>query len=553
MKKKKNRMMLAYLATILLFNILPAWNVNAAGFIDTTRNVTLEINYVENDIQLSNVLFQIYKVADVSQDAKLSKTDTFKEYSIFLESMETSDYIALANTLYGYISRDNILPDDYGYTNVLGKVTFPCKAKSMLPGLYLVIGQESCVGQTTYIPQPFLIMLPNNMNEDVWDYHMSIHPKVEKEQDDPSSSEEDTVNIKGIKLWNDIGEEEFRPSSIELELLCDGAIYETVLLSEDNNWRYAWSGLPDGHTWQIIEKDVPNHYTVLCYQEDNTYFIENTYQIHIEDEEIPTGPIDDEKDNDKEKNDEEINIDEEDIPLGPSDDKLPQTGMPWEYIILSGFVCLVTMVLMAIMLETHVKFSKKEKRLFGAILFVFCFSLIGTLLYVYALNYRGKSQNQEILKQMQFAMNRTTDVSYAGDFLYHDTMTMPYIEIDGETYIGILEIPDLGLSFPINRICSKENLKNSPCRYVGSVYQDNMVIAAHNYHAHFGKIKDLYYGSTIYFEDLDKNIMEYEVSDIQILKADDVEEMINGDWDMTLFTCTIGGRERVTIRCKKVS
>ena len=28
-----------------------------------------------------------------------------------------------------------------------------------------------------------------------------------------------------------------------------------------------------------------------------------------------------------------------------------------------------------------------------------------------------------------------------------------------------------------------------------------------------------------------------------------VEEMESGDWDLTLFTCTVGGRTRVAVRC----
>ncbi len=31
-----------------------------------------------------------------------------------------------------------------------------------------------------------------------------------------------------------------------------------------------------------------------------------------------------------------------------------------------------------------------------------------------------------------------------------------------------------------------------------------------------------------------------------------MEEMESGDWDLTLFTCTIGGACRVTVRCQQV-
>lgn len=30
------------------------------------------------------------------------------------------------------------------------------------------------------------------------------------------------------------------------------------------------------------------------------------------------------------------------------------------------------------------------------------------------------------------------------------------------------------------------------------------------------------------------------------------KEMTSGKWDLTLFTCTAGGRKQVTVRCERV-
>ena len=39
--------------------------------------------------------------------------------------------------------------------------------------------------------------------------------------------------------------------------------------------------------------------------------------------------------------------------------------------------------------------------------------------------------------------------------------------------------------------------------------------------------------------------------EIETLKPRAIEEMDSGEWDLTLFTCTIGGSYRVTVRCEK--
>ena len=66
----------------------------------------------------------------------------------------------------------------------------------------------------------------------------------------------------------------------------------------------------------------------------------------------------------------------------------------------------------------------------------------------------------------------------------------------------------------------------------------------------FGKLKNLSYGSQIQLTDMDGNRFCYEVADIEILKPSQVEDLCGGDWPLTLFTCTIGGKTRVVVRCE---
>ena len=79
-----------------------------------------------------------------------------------------------------------------------------------------------------------------------------------------------------------------------------------------------------------------------------------------------------------------------------------------------------------------------------------------------------------------------------------------------------------------------------------------MVIAAHNYRRHFGKLKTLKPGNSVSFTDIDGNEFEYEVTEVQILKPRDVEDITQSEADLTLFTCTVGGRTRVTVRCERI-
>ena len=154
---------------------------------------------------------------------------------------------------------------------------------------------------------------------------------------------------------------------------------------------------------------------------------------------------------------------------------------------------------------------------------------------------RESSETVEILPD-------TTPVA----LLTPEDVAMKETIIDGHAYIGYLEIPDLGLILPVMSDWSYAKLKISPCRFSGSLRGEDLVIMAHNYSSHFGYLKTLTEGAQIIFYDMNGVLWEYEVVALDILPGDAVEEMIAGEYDLTLFTCATNRTHRITIRCDKV-
>lgn len=128
-------------------------------------------------------------------------------------------------------------------------------------------------------------------------------------------------------------------------------------------------------------------------------------------------------------------------------------------------------------------------------------------------------------------------------------MEMPSKIIDGHAYIGVLEIPKLNLSLPVMSEWSYPALKIAPCRYKGSAYTGDLIICAHNYEQHLGRLNELTHGDTIRFTDMDGNLFVYEAVHFEQLRKNQTVEMLSGEWDLTLFTCATGGQKRVTVRC----
>lgn len=125
---------------------------------------------------------------------------------------------------------------------------------------------------------------------------------------------------------------------------------------------------------------------------------------------------------------------------------------------------------------------------------------------------------------------------------------MPVKTINGRDYIGVLSIPSLELELPVISQWDYAALKVAPCRYSGSLYQNNLIICAHNFATHFGKLKNLRVGDIAIFTDMEENAVTFQMVERETLEPTDLEGMEAGDWDMTLYTCTVGGQSRVTVR-----
>lgn len=158
-------------------------------------------------------------------------------------------------------------------------------------------------------------------------------------------------------------------------------------------------------------------------------------------------------------------------------------------------------------------------------------------------------QLQEEIRQRQEELAETVPPELLDPHYYE----MTEVEIDGYAYIGYLSIPALGLELPVMSQWDYQRLKTAPCRYTGSTKSDDLVLLAHNFVRHFGTLKNLNPGDEVYFTDMDDQISCYEVVTVEILPPTAVEEMTAGEYDLTLFTCTYGGQNRVTVRCDRIT
>lgn len=132
--------------------------------------------------------------------------------------------------------------------------------------------------------------------------------------------------------------------------------------------------------------------------------------------------------------------------------------------------------------------------------------------------------------------------------------TIPTVQVDEWKYIGVLQIPSLRLTLPVLHKWDYSRLRIAPCRYYGSVYKHNLVIAGHNYSVHFSPVRSIRLGADVYFTDVYGTRYHYRVSKTETVQPDQVSYMVttNGEWELTLFTCNLGGATRFACRCQLI-
>lgn len=153
---------------------------------------------------------------------------------------------------------------------------------------------------------------------------------------------------------------------------------------------------------------------------------------------------------------------------------------------------------------------------------------------------RAEKASQELLVEVNAMQAETPETA----------MLSATPETAQESFLGVLRIPALDLELPVYDTCDDKRMKETVCRYSGSVAANNLVIAGHNYRRHFGGLTNLKPGDKVTLQTMNGDEYSYQVAQLETLAATAVKEMTAGDYPLTLFTCDYSGQARIAVRCQ---
>lgn len=508
-KVVRNVKKLGYLLMEIVLLILGSFWLGGSVLAAETPDITIKAEHGEH-IAIPDVTFHLYPVASVATDGHLIYEAPFDNLNLTTQPLSEENIQSLSNTLSAYVKAQNISASQTKATGPSGVLTFSLTDYQEPGKIYLILGDSLITANQEKLSfQPLLVQIPYQTNGNL---HPIIIPKPIKLPDETNKE------LSVVKVWkNDT--EQVRPESITVGLYKNGKKQAEQILNEANSWRYTFTNLTGVDDWQIIEEKVPSGYTVAINETTSTIVITNTKSTPPTITKTPP------------------------TTTTTTTKHLPQTGVLWWPVTVLSIIGSFLLVIGII--------RRKQRMKIGIYLGLSLLSMAsGMTIYNVWDDHRAAQEVSKINAELKHEVAQKA--SSVTSPVWDQDMSMPTKNVENEQVIGTLHIKKLALDLPILKDWSQANSKIAPCRYEGSIYKNNLIIAGHNYLAHFAKLNRLDIGDTLSFEDMEGRLFDYKVSSVEMIDGSDVSAMNAGKWDLTLFTCNYDGTQRLTIRCEKM-
>ena len=264
----KRKSLIFALCLLLAFLAFPLASLGANP-VDVQREASLTLQYRQENVFYAGMTVKTFRVAEIFADGTYELTGDFADYPVNIYGITSkTEWDGAVAALAGYAEADGLTPTAEGVTDSEGKISF----ENLKTGMYLTLGvrYESATEITVF--DAFLTSVPTPMEDAEHLYDVTVFPKSASFVPTPEEGE-----FKVVKIWKDEGYESRRPATLTVDLLKDGVLQSTQILSAENSWSYRWTAPLDGSRWTAVERNVPNGYRVAVELQDQAILLTNDY------------------------------------------------------------------------------------------------------------------------------------------------------------------------------------------------------------------------------------------------------------------------------------
>ena len=138
----------------------------------------------------------------------------------------------------------------------------------------------------------------------------------------------------------------------------------------------------------------------------------------------------------------------------------------------------------------------------------------------------------------------------AGVMDEYTTMDMPVLQIEGQDFCGLVEIPAYGVTLPVYDSWETAKLSAYPCRFWGSAYDGSLIIGGADQAGQFDFLDLIDNGALVTFTDVTGAAFDYTVDIVERYDSIPAEVLMEEEPGLTLFVRDAYQLHYILLRCK---
>ena len=157
----------------------------------------------------------------------------------------------------------------------------------------------------------------------------------------------------------------------------------------------------------------------------------------------------------------------------------------------------------------------------------------------------NRTATRKLTEQIQSYLPERTE----GDPQDYSDAQMPVLQLQGEEFSGLLEIPDYGVALPVGSSWEREDLSRYPCRFWGSVYDSSLIIGGTGKKGQLDICSRMDLDDKIRITDMTGTQFCYEVVGIDRRNHADMQIFREKQSDLILFVRDEISMDYILVRC----
>ena len=132
----------------------------------------------------------------------------------------------------------------------------------------------------------------------------------------------------------------------------------------------------------------------------------------------------------------------------------------------------------------------------------------------------------------------------------YTTMDMPVLQIGGQDFCGLVEIPAYGVTLPVYDSWDTAKLSAHPCRFWGSAYDGSLIIGGADQAGQFDFFDRIDNGVVVTFTDVTGAEFDYTIDVVERYDSIPADILAEEEPGLTLFVRDAYQLHYILLRCK---